>query len=110
LADTDVLAITSKNEGTPVAVIEALAAGCMPVCFDVGGVRDVLMNGDFGRLVVTRSASAFASVLDEVLATPPSLDWRNAARQYSQKKYSLDRLVHDHVRLYCALLEGERSA
>ncbi|MBI3493688.1 MAG: glycosyltransferase [Acidobacteria bacterium] len=41
---TDVFAITSKNEGTPVALIEAMASGVPGVATDVGGVRDVITD------------------------------------------------------------------
>jgi glycosyltransferase involved in cell wall biosynthesis len=41
-ADLDVLALTSDNEGTPVAVIEAMAAGVPVVAADVGGVRELI--------------------------------------------------------------------
>ncbi len=41
-ADLDVLALTSDNEGTPVTVIEAMAAGVPVVATDVGGVRELI--------------------------------------------------------------------
>jgi glycosyltransferase involved in cell wall biosynthesis len=46
-ADLDVLALTSNNEGTPVAVIEAMAAGVPVIATDVGGVRGLI--SDFAR-------------------------------------------------------------
>jgi glycosyltransferase involved in cell wall biosynthesis len=104
LADTDVIALTSKNEGTPVAVIEALAAGCTAVSVDVGGVADVLADGRFGRLVRERTPESFAAVLDEVLLSPPSPEQREAGRRHAAEKYSVERLVGDHVALYSELL------
>ena len=47
---TDVFLLTSRNEGTPVALIEALAAGVPGVSTDVGGVRDVIQSGASGLL------------------------------------------------------------
>ena len=44
----NVCVLTSRNEGTPVAVIEALAAGVPAVSTDVGGVRDVLNDPVLG--------------------------------------------------------------
>ena len=43
-ADLDVLAVTSNNEGTPVAVIEAMAAGLPVMATDVGGVRELISD------------------------------------------------------------------
>ena len=42
--DLDVLAVTSNNEGTPVAVIEAMAAGVTVIATDVGGVRELISD------------------------------------------------------------------
>jgi glycosyltransferase involved in cell wall biosynthesis len=110
LADTDVLALTSKNEGTPVAVIEALAAGCTPVSVDVGGVADILADGRFGRLVRDRTPEAFAAALDQMLASPPSQEAREEGKRHVFETYSVERLVSDHVALYSALLRGRESA
>lgn len=107
LADTDVVALTSQNEGTPVALIEALAAGCSVVATSVGGVSDVLEHGRWGRLVSDRTATSIAAALGRSLhehrsRPPTSID---AARCYVLDKYGIDRLVLDHVRLYEELLE-----
>jgi len=106
LADTDVLALTSKNEGTPVAVIEALAAGCIPVATDVGGVADVLDGNKFGRLVANRSPDSFAAALDEVLGDPSRFQaLRSMARAHVRERYGVERLISDHVALYNELAE-----
>src|SRR5207249_4077610 len=54
---TDVFVLTSRNEGTPVALIESMAAGVSAVSTDVGGVRDVMAVQDTG-VVVPRADSA----------------------------------------------------
>jgi glycosyltransferase involved in cell wall biosynthesis len=50
-AGLDLLALTSDNEGTPVTVIEAMAAGVPVAATAVGGVPDVVRDGETGRLV-----------------------------------------------------------
>jgi glycosyltransferase involved in cell wall biosynthesis len=106
LADTDVVALTSKNEGTPVAVIEALAAGCAAVATDVGGVADVLEGGTYGRLVADRSPDAFAAAIDDALADRERAgSRRSAAQAYAREHYGADRLITDHVALYDGLAE-----
>ena len=47
-ADIDILAVSSDNEGTPVAAIEAMAAGCPLVATRVGGVPDLISNRKTG--------------------------------------------------------------
>jgi glycosyltransferase involved in cell wall biosynthesis len=109
LSDTDVVALTSRNEGTPVALIEALAAGCRPLSFDVGGVADVLENGRWGRLV-DRSAMALAEALRLEIrayqAGPPVYAKLVAARRHVHEKYGIERLVSDHAVLYRSLLRN----
>lgn len=50
-AALDLVALTSHDEGTPVALLEALAAGTPVVAREVGGVGEVLRNAGAGRLV-----------------------------------------------------------
>jgi glycosyltransferase involved in cell wall biosynthesis len=107
LADTDVVALTSANEGTPVALIEGLAAGCSVVAVDVGGVADVLEDGRWGRLVSARTPGAVASALRESLELhrnrPP--ETIAAGRRYAHTKFGIERLIRDHAALYDALLD-----
>lgn len=112
LRDSDLVVLTSRNEGTPVALIEAMAAGCRPVAFDVGGVSDVLGEGRWGRVVHERSAPALASALgDELHAvalagrTDPRVE---EGRRHVFAQYGHDRLLRDHEALYCSLLRDHR--
>lgn len=50
-ADLDLLVLSSKNEGTPVVIIEALASGCPVAATNVGGVAEVLESGNTGFLL-----------------------------------------------------------
>jgi len=63
LAGMDLVALTSHNEGTPLSLIEAQAAGKPVVSTDVGGVRDVVLDGKTGFIVPQDSAKAFADAL-----------------------------------------------
>ncbi|MCU0463259.1 MAG: glycosyltransferase family 4 protein [Anaerolineae bacterium] len=70
-ADMDVFVISSVNEGTPVTVIEALAAGCPVVATQVGGLPDLLEGGRFGALTPSGDAGALASAVLKTLDSPP---------------------------------------
>ncbi len=54
-ADIDLLTVTSRNEGTPLAMLEAMASGRAIVATDVGGVRDLM----FGEGVVSDAGTRF---------------------------------------------------
>jgi glycosyltransferase involved in cell wall biosynthesis len=101
----DTVALSSANEGTPVSLIEALAAGRAVVTTDVGGASDVVDGGRVGLLVPAGDMKAFADQLEE-LAQQPGLrrELGEAGRDYVLERYSVDRLVADVDRLYRSLL------
>jgi glycosyltransferase involved in cell wall biosynthesis len=109
-ATMDVCALSSLNEGTPVAVIEAMAAGRAVVATNVGGVPDVVENGRTGVLVPARDASALASALDALLTDPAArLRMGEAAKAMVASRFTVDRLVDDVHRLYERALAEKRG-
>ena len=109
-AGADVVALTSRNEGTPVCLIEAMAAGCPVVATDVGGVADVLGNGAYGLLVPADDAAAMADALLDVLTDTEAARARAAAAlPFAHELYSLNRLADDIRRLYDRLLVRESA-
>ena len=101
----DVFVLPSGNEGTPVTAIEALAAGCPVVATRVGGVPDVVTDGEDGFLVSPAAVDELAGRLGE-LARDPDLRARMGAsgRERMRTRYSVDRLIDDTDRLYRELL------
>jgi len=104
-ADSDVLVISSVNEGTPFTVIEAMAAGCPVVSTAVGGVPDFLNHGELGKLVPSGDAAALAAALVETVQQPPDAE---ALRALIVERYGIDRLVRDLGALYTSLLEKKK--
>jgi glycosyltransferase involved in cell wall biosynthesis len=106
----DAFVLPSANEGTPVSVIEALAAGCPVVATDVGGVSDVVREGVDGFLVAAGDTDALAARLEE-LAGDEALRRRmgGAARDRVLARYAVERLVGDVDRLYRSLLAARQS-
>lgn len=107
----DVVALTSRNEGTPLALIEAMAAGKPVVSTAVGGVVDLLgevvERGD-GYDVRARGITAasdddagFAAGLARLLADE-ALRRRivNDGKTYVEQQHSKERLIADMIRLY----------
>jgi glycosyltransferase involved in cell wall biosynthesis len=108
---TDVFMLTSRNEGTPVALIEAMASGVPGVSTDVGGVKDVIDSADVGARVPDGDAAGLAAHIVRYLADP-DLRRRTGerARAAVLGRYSLDRLVRDIVALYSELLDDAKKA
>lgn len=69
-ADLDVVVLTSRNEGTPLSVIEALAAGRAVVATSVGGVPDLIEDGKNGLLVDVGDPLLVATAVERLLGDP----------------------------------------
>ena len=102
---TDVFLLTSRNEGTPVALIEAMASGVPGVSTDVGGVKDVIDSPEVGLLAPFADANALAAHVNALVADPARRSAMGArARAGVITRYSIDRLVADMAALYRDLL------
>lgn len=112
----DIACLTSWNEGTPVSVIEAMAAARAVVATDVGGVRDLLEAlpaaaepippGSFrvaarGLLVRPGDAEGLAAAV-QALACDDGMRERvgRAARDYALQAFRAERLVEEMTALY----------
>jgi glycosyltransferase involved in cell wall biosynthesis len=104
-ADLDVVVNSSRNEGTPVALIEAMAAGRPVVATAVGGTSDLLGGGDRGRLVPPADPRALGEAILSALDQPEDTARRaRAARDYVLAHHSVERLLRDIDELYRELL------
>jgi glycosyltransferase involved in cell wall biosynthesis len=104
-AATDVFLLTSRNEGTPVALIEAMASAVPGVSTDVGGVRDVIGGDDTGRTAPFGDADGLARSIVELLSSPAGRAEMGAcARARVLAHYDINRLVGDIAALYRELL------
>jgi glycosyltransferase involved in cell wall biosynthesis len=101
----DALVLTSANEGTPVVAIEALAAGRPVVATRVGGLPDVVSEGEDGFLVEVGDVEGLAAALER-LALDPALRARMGAAGPPRvvPRYRVERLVDDVDELYRELL------
>jgi glycosyltransferase involved in cell wall biosynthesis len=103
----DVLVLPSGNEGTPVTVIEALAAERPVVATRVGGVPDVVRDGEDGFLVEAGATDDLADRLGR-LARDPALRARmgKKGRERVLPRYAVERHVDDVDELYRSLLSA----
>ncbi len=104
-ADLDLVVLSSYNEGSPVALIEAMAAGRAVISTDVGGVGDVVTDGVDGLLVPPREPAMMADAICRLLDS----DERRAqmgsrGRLAVYPRYSVPRLVSDIRAVYSELL------
>lgn len=99
----DIIALTSLNEGTPVSIIEAQAAGKFVVSTNVGGIKDVL-HPNCGLLSEVNDKNAFFVNL----LTACNLESKTAEEgvDWAISKFSYTRLVADMSDLYKRLLKS----
>ncbi len=104
-AATDLVAISSDNEGMPVTLIEAAMAGVPGVTTDVGSAGEVVEHGLTG-MVVPLHAPAMADAMADLLSDQ---DLRgqmgDQAAVRARERFTVERLVADHESLYARLLE-----
>jgi len=113
LAALDVLVLPSRYEGLPYTLLEAMAAGCAVVASDVGGNRDLLVDGETGLLVPAGDAPALAEALRAMLAPGgEALRARlgRAAQAAALARPTAGEMVRQTLALYRAILAGRGEA
>jgi glycosyltransferase involved in cell wall biosynthesis len=107
---SDVLAVTSDNEGTNVSAIEAQAAGVPVVTTRVGGMPSVVGDGETGFITKREDERAFAGALAQLLLDD-ALGRRlgAAGAQRMRRLFTVDRLVSDMDDLYKRLLAAAEA-
>lgn len=104
-AGLDIIALTSHNEGTPVSLIEAQAAGRPVVSTDVGGVADVVEEGRAGFVTPPGDAAAFADALLKLTEDAAiRQSFGTAGTSFVKDRFSYQRLVRDMDAYYKRLL------
>lgn len=78
LAENDIFLLPSKYEGLPMALLEAMAAGCVPVVSDVGSVSTVVEDGVNGFLIEPEDMEQVAERLRRLVSGDLSDMSRNA--------------------------------
>jgi glycosyltransferase involved in cell wall biosynthesis len=103
LAALDVLALASSVEGLPLSLVEAMAAELAVVATRVGGVPEIVLDGETGVVVPPGDDAALASALG-ALANDRARTGRLAARGRARAEacFGLERMARDYLALYRA--------
>jgi len=111
LAECDLFVLASRAEGSPVAVLEAMAAGLPGVYSAIPGITEAVRQGHDGLLVDLDDASGLAAALT-MLVDEPETRRRlgKQAEHTAREKASIDLEVARHQSLYFELLAGRAPA
>ena len=104
--------LSSAWEGLPNAVMEAMAAAKPVVATNVGGVPELVKEGETGFIAPPRNPEALAQAMEKMMALPQEkrLEMGKAGRTYIEANYSLEHVVDQWVALYKELLTKRRLA
>lgn len=101
LSQADIFVLPSRSEAFPNAVTEAMAAGLPVVATAVGGIPELVTDGQTGRLVPSGDAAALARALLDLLDDPArAAEFGRAGRRRIEQTYSFDRMVDALTTLY----------
>ncbi|MBN3038405.1 MAG: glycosyltransferase family 4 protein [Candidatus Omnitrophica bacterium] len=100
-SELDIAVLTSLNEGTPVALIEAQAACCPCVATTVGGAADVIEDGKSGFLVPSQDSERLFQAIVDLLNDPKKMrEMGRFGRDRVRDKFDKKRLIRDIESLY----------
>jgi sugar transferase (PEP-CTERM/EpsH1 system associated) len=111
LAAADAFLLTSVSEGLPVTIIEAMAAGLPVVSTGVGGVPEIIDDGDTGLLAPAGDVDALAQAMLRI-SQDANLRESLAARgrERAASRFSEERMIERYHSLYAELTQGQRRS
>ncbi len=109
LAAASVFVLPSLSEGTPRAVMEAMAMECCVVATNVGGIPDMIDHGSTGWLVPPADAGALATSIVAALKSPAAREVGRRAREQVLARYTEEQHVEQMDALHRLALERRRS-
>lgn len=109
-AGLDIICLTSFNEGTPVSLIEAQAANKPIVSTKVGGIADIVIEGETALLSEVQNTELFCEHLLRLVEEDGLRErlGRNS-HEHVMQKFSYHRLVNDMSKLYYELLSKKQG-
>ena len=101
LAALDLFVLCSDQEAFPVTIMEAMASARPVVATAVGGVLDLVQDGDTGLLVPPGDAAALAERMADLLSDPaPGRRLGERGREFALEHLSAQRAVWSNARMY----------
>ena len=104
MAGLDLLLHPSSAEGLGTAVIDAMAIGVPPIAFRVGGLPELIQDGQSGILVPAGDTAAFAAAMDRLVSDADLRRTLAAAGPARAAEFAVDRMVRGTQAVYDAVL------
>lgn len=97
LYNADAFCLSSTFEGLPISLIEAMACGVTPICTAVGGIPDVVTDGETGYLCPTLSVDDYVNCIHRYLQNPLSKATIESAFKNS---FSMEKCANKYLEIY----------
>ena len=111
LDDADVFALMSRNEGLPLAIVEAMAAGLPVVATRVGGTAELVKDGETGILVEPGDVGAGRAALRRLVEDPGlAAKMGRIGQQVAREHFSVEAMVTGVEAVYGAVSPGPPAA
>ncbi|AOY79374.1 glycosyltransferase [Moorena producens JHB] len=108
MSAADAYLMSSASEGMPVVLLEASASGLPMVATDVGGNREVVLDGKTGFIVPPQNSEALAQAIENLMNLPLSERQKmgDLGREYIVKHHSFEQGVINWLKLYAQVLNS----
>lgn len=99
----DVFVLSSVNEGLPLVVLEAMAAGLPIVATDIPGVNEAMIDGETGLLVPPRTPEALADAMIRMESRHLRERFGKRGYEHAASEFSIERTAEKYQNLYWEL-------
>jgi glycosyltransferase involved in cell wall biosynthesis len=99
--EIDLFVNTSRHEGIPMGVLEAMSYGLPVVAFDVGGMPEIIADGRQGYLIAGRDIQRFAAACIRLMDQPGLYErMARSARERIEDRFSRQAMTQSYLDLY----------
>jgi glycosyltransferase involved in cell wall biosynthesis len=109
LKKMDIFLLTSSSEGMPNVLIEAQGFGVPVISTDVGGVSEVVLDGETGILVKSDSSEEIGSIVAKLFSHDERFQMGERAKILSRNRNSIHKMIQTTGETYSRLLSVERG-
>jgi glycosyltransferase involved in cell wall biosynthesis len=106
----DLFVLPSEREGMPLVLLEAMAMGLPTVATDIAGSRDVVLDGENGRLVPLGDAAAMRRALLELVSDDREYSRMSESARKSAERFTWDAVGQDFEEIYARVMNPVTEA
>ena len=103
---SDAFCLSSRFEGLPISLLEAISCGCIPICTPVGGIKDIVQQDKTGYISVDTSEESFYQEVNKYLTNPNKFKKADLIKYFAEN-YSIDKCSSRHEEVYFKYLNNK---